>query len=136
MNEIIEKMVLLIREHLADIENMGADVDYSEFQTDKKLRKAIEWSIVSAIELCINVGRYIISENALRIPESNREVFEILSENGFISSSVLEKMKLAVGYRNMAIHRYGDIDPNTTFIIMKKHYKDIEAFLKHVIKEF
>ncbi len=61
-------------------------------------------------------------------------MFEVLSENGAITEPVLEKMKMAVGYRNMAIHRYGDIDTNTTYIIMKKNYKDIEEFLKQVLE--
>ena len=63
---------MLVREHLSDIKSMGSGVNYEAFKTDKKLRKAIEWSIVSAIELCINIGRHIIGEQSLRIPENNR----------------------------------------------------------------
>lgn len=132
MNEIIEKLSLLIREQVADIDRMGAGVDYPSFQKDKKLRKAIEWSIVSAVELSINISRHIIGEKGFRIPESNREVFEILWENEIIDTTTLENMKKAVGYRNMAIHRYGDVDSNTTFLIMKKNYKDIENFLNQI----
>ena len=134
MNEIIKKLALSVREHISDIKNMGDDIDYSSFQSDKKLRKAIEWSIVSAVKISINIGRHIISEKSYRVPENNREVFEILHENKVIDDHVLERMKMAVGYRNMAIHRYGDIDSNTTFIIMKQNYKDIENFLKTVLR--
>ena len=134
MNEIIKKLALLVREHISDIKDMGADIDYSSFQSDKKLRKAIEWSIVSAVEICINIGRHIISEKSYRVPENNREVFEVLQKNNVIDDHTLERMKMAVGYRNMAIHRYGDIDSNTTFIIMKQNYQDIEHFLKIVLQ--
>ena len=136
MNDIIKKLALLVREHISDIKNMGADIDYSAFQSDTKLRKAIEWSIVSAVEICINIGRHIISEKSYRIPENNREVFEVLQENHGIDDQTLERMKMAVGYRNMAIHRYGDIDSNTTFIIMKQNYEDIECFLETVLKMY
>lgn len=134
MNEIIARLAVLIQEHLADITKMGAGVEYAAFQQDKKLRKAIEWSIVSAVEICVNIGRHIISQKSYRIPDNSREVFEVLSENEAITEPVLKKMKMAVGYRNMAIHRYGDIDTNTTYIIMKKNYKDIEEFLKQVLE--
>ena len=134
MNEIIARLAVLIQEHLADITEMGAGVEYAAFQQDKKLRKAIEWSIVSAVEICVNIGRHIISQKSYRIPDNSREVFEVLSENEAITEPVLKKMKMAVGYRNMAIHRYGDIDTNTTYIIMKKNYKDIEEFLKQVLE--
>lgn len=133
MNEIIKRLAVLIREQLADITKMGAGVEYEAFQRDKKLRKAIEWSIVSAVETCVNIGRHIISQKSYRIPENSREVFEVLAENGVISELVLKKMKMAVGYRNMAIHRYGDIDTHTTYVIMKKNYKDIEELLKQVL---
>ena len=133
MNEIIKKLTLSVREHILDIKNMGADIEYSSFQSDTKLRKAIEWSIVSAVEICINIGRHIISEKCYRVPENNREVFEVLQENNVIDDHTLERMKMAVEYRNMAIHRYGDIDSNTRFIIMKQNYKEIENFLKTVI---
>ena len=69
MNEIIKKLILSVREHLSDIKNMGTDVEYSAFQPDTKLRKAIEWSIVSAVEICINIGRHIISEKNYRVPD-------------------------------------------------------------------
>ena len=134
MNEIIARLAVLIQEHLADITEMGAGVEYAAFQQDKKLRKAIEWSIVSAVEICVNIGRHIISQKSYRIPDNSREVFEVLSENEAITEPVLKKMKMAVGYRNMAIHRYGDIDTNTTYIIMKKNYKDIGEFLKQVLE--
>lgn len=134
MNEIIQKMSLLVREHVSDIRSMGTGVEYATFLTDKKLRKAIEWSIVSAVELCINIGRHLISEKGFRVPENNREVFQILFENDLIDEATLENMKKAVGYRNMAIHRYGDIDSNTTFVIMKKNYTDIEGYIAQILK--
>jgi len=135
VNEIIKKMALLIQEHLSDIRSMGTGVEYSSFLADKKLRKAIEWSIVSAVELCINIGRHVISEKGFRVPENNREVFQILFENGLIDETTLENMKKAVGYRNMAIHRYGDIDSNTTFVIMKKNHTDIEGYIEQILKQ-
>jgi uncharacterized protein YutE (UPF0331/DUF86 family) len=94
MNEIIEKMALLAREHLTDIGTMGTGINFIKFRSDKKLRKAIEWSIVSAVELCINIGRHIIGEKGFRIPNNNREVFEILHENNWIDVSALENMKI------------------------------------------
>ena len=43
---------------------------------------------------------------------------------------------MAVGYRNMAIRRYGEIDSNTTFIIMKKNYKDLSECLKLILQKY
>jgi len=135
MINLYKKQILAIREQLYDIETMGPNVTYDEFLKDAKLRKAIEWSIVSAIEGCINLGRQVIAEKDLRIPENNREVFEILSEEGLISEELLDKMKRAIGYRNMAIHRYSDLDPATTFGIMKKRHFDLELFLSELVNK-
>lgn len=120
MNNLHKNQILAIKEHLHDIETMGRDITFDQFVKDVKLRKAIEWSIVSAVEGCINLGRKVIAEKDLRIPENNREVFEVLSEVGLMSDKLLDKMKKAIGYRNIAIHRYGDIEPATSFGIMKK----------------
>lgn len=135
MINLYKKQILAIREQLYDIETMGRNVTYDEFLKDAKLRKAIEWSIVSAIEGCINPGRQVIAEKDLRIPENNREVFEILSEEGLISEELLDKMKRAIGYRNMAIHRYSDLGPATTFGIMKKRHFDLELFLSELVNK-
>ena len=135
MNNLHKNQILAIKEHLYDIKTIGRGVIYDQFVKDVKLRKAIEWSIVSAVGGSINLGRKVIAEKDLRIPENNREVFEILFEAGLISEDLLDKMKKSIGYRNMAIHRYSDLDPAITFGIMKERHFDLESFLSELIDE-
>lgn len=53
---------------------------------------------------------YIVSTKKLGIPQSKKEAFELLERNNYIDETTLKKMKGMIGFRNIAIHDYKEID--------------------------
>ncbi len=49
-----------------------------------------------------------------------------------IDKTLAEKLIKSVGFRNIAIHTYGELDLNLTFMIAKHHISDFKDFIKQI----
>ncbi len=86
------------------------------------------------IEICIDISNHIISDNKYRIPQNNAESFEILFENNIISKKLKDTMKKMVGFRNIIVHEYFEIDPEIVVHILNSKLDDFKKFEKAVLK--
>lgn len=93
-------------------------------------KDATERNLHKAIEAIIDIGKMIIADRGLRIPENNREVFLILSEKGLFPSQYLGVINRMIGMRNVLIHGYDRVDDSIIYGILKRHLKDIKNILE------
>jgi len=61
------------------------------------------------------------------------EAFMSLERINIISAEIADKMKRSVGYRNVAIHNYDDIDLSITYDIANNHLGDFKEFIKQIL---
>lgn len=105
-----------------------------EYENDPKNLKnftkqdAIILNIQRACEACIDLAMHIVSEKNLGIPQSSRDAFEILFQNGLISEEMNSKLKAMVGFRNIAVHDYQSINVNIVKNIIESHLDDFKRF--------
>jgi len=88
-----------------------------------------------AIQNCVDIAAHIISEEGLGIPGSTNEMFYLLEENGYLDRDLTEKMVKAVGFRNLIVHEYGNIELNQVFDISQKDITDLNEYLKLIFKK-
>jgi uncharacterized protein YutE (UPF0331/DUF86 family) len=53
---------------------------------------------------------YMISVNGWGIPQRTRDGFEILYANSIIDNDLCRKLKAMVGFRNIAVHDYQELN--------------------------
>lgn len=87
-----------------------------------------------ATQAAIDTANLIISSQGYRMPNSYKLAFEVLKENAWIDADTADRMQKMVGFRNIAIHDYREIDPEILKSILTKHLSDFETFHKHVLK--
>jgi uncharacterized protein YutE (UPF0331/DUF86 family) len=85
-----------------------------------------------AIEIVIETGEMIIAREGFRKPETNREVIEILGERGILDRKFAAKFAPAAGFRNILVHRYGEIDLDELHSHLRHDTKDFDAFARQV----
>lgn len=61
--------------------------------------------------------------------------FLVLFENDWIDSETAERMQKMVGFRNIAIHDYRDIDLEILKSILTKNLSDFEKFYLQILKK-
>lgn len=87
------------------------------------------------IQASIDIANMIISSHNYRMPNSYKMSFAILFENGWIDFKTCEQMQKMIGFRNIAIHDYQELNIDILKSILTKHLSDFENFYKQVLKK-
>jgi uncharacterized protein YutE (UPF0331/DUF86 family) len=93
-----------------------------------------ELNLQRAIQACIDLGHTVIAKEGFSLPNSYRQVFEILASEGVISRDLAKIMGAMVGFRNISVHDYGEIKAEIVDAIVAKHLPDLERFYETVYK--
>lgn len=100
---------------------------------DYRKMDAIVLNLQRACEMATDVAMYIVSTRKLGIPQTKKEAFEKLNENKLISDDMCAKMKGMIGFRNIAIHEYKEIDNEILKDVIEHHLVDIKEFVRIMI---
>ena len=95
---------------------------------------AIILNLQRACQAAIDIGMYIISVRNLGIPQSKRGTFTVLEENKIITPETAKKMKGMIGFRNIAVHEYQELNIKIVQEIIEHHLQDLEEFARTIIK--
>lgn len=123
--EIIERCLERIKEVYDDNPN-----NLKNFTLQDSMVLNLQRGIEAAIDIAMN----IVSENKLGIPQSSRDAFELLQENGLISEELMHNMNNMIGFRNIAVHNYQKLDIEILQNIIEIHLSDFNEFIEVIIK--
>lgn len=87
-----------------------------------------------AIEACIDIAELIISDQRLPAPKTGRETIEILGKEGIIDKKLAEDFAPAIGFRNILIHDYLEIDYDQVADKINNRLGDFEKFAQEIAK--
>lgn len=122
--ESIQKCIKRIEEEYeGNIENL---YDYRRLDP-------IVLNLQRACEIAIDIAMYIISNRKLGVPQTKKETFIKLEENNLISKDISTNMQKMVGFRNIAIHDYKQIDEEILADVIENHLKDIVDFAREIL---
>lgn len=101
---------------------------------DYRRMDGIVLNLQRACEVTIDIAMYVISTRKLGIPQTKKEAFEMLESHGLISEDMCNKMKGMIGFRNIAIHEYKEIDEEILQDIIENHLEDLQEFAREMLK--
>lgn len=87
-----------------------------------------------ACEASIDLSMHIVAEKKLGLPQNSRDAFSLLDEEGIIPPSLSQKMKAMVGFRNIAVHDYQEINLGILQKIVENHLIDFIQFTKTILQ--
>lgn len=97
------------------------------YLADSRQRAATERWLQLAIQICIDLGTQVVSEQSARPPSDYAEVFKILGEKGVISDELALRMGNATKQRNLIVHLYMEIDDRAVFASLA-YLDDLRGF--------
>ena len=86
-----------------------------------------------ACEASIDLAMHIVAEKKLGLPQTSRDAFTLLEAEGIIPSSLSKKMQAMVGFRNIAVHDYQEINLLILQKIIENHLVDFMQFTKTIL---
>ncbi len=133
-DEIIVGRLTLLRNEVAYLKReRDALRGLQEYQDNVRLKRAVERSLQISIEACLDVGRHIIAEEGLRYPEDNKDVFQVLAEEGVVPQPLLPALLNMARFRNLVVHNYARIDDAQVYAILKRKLTDFEAYARAIV---
>jgi len=103
------------------------------FSADLTRQDAAILNIQRACEAALDMGQHIIRRERLGVPQGSRHVFTLLAEGDWIVGSVADAMKRMVGFRNIAVHQYQDLQISIVVSIIEHQLDDFLAFSKAML---
>lgn len=84
-------------------------------------------NIQRACEAALDLGQHLIRRDKLGVPQSARNVFDLLAQAGRIDAALAEALKKMVGFRNIAVHDYQTLLLPITVSVITGH---LDEFLQ------
>lgn len=125
IEEILESLKL-IEEHLPD--------DVEDFKKLGLIKDGIYKRTEFALQNVLDICAIINTDLKLSLPETEDDILETLSRARIISEELKNKLKLMKGFRNILVHRYGRINDDLAFSVLRENLKDIYTFIEAIEK--
>ena len=120
-----------ITDSLSKLEEL-AQMDRDVFLIDFRSIDSAKYNLQTSIEAMIDICNHIISRKRLRVPATNVESFEVVSEAGLLPADVLPVYRSMARFRNRIVHMYDDVDDSQIHEILQTRLDDIRTFVQHV----
>jgi len=86
-----------------------------------------------ACEASIDLAMHVVAEKKLGLPQTSRDAFLLLETEGIIPVSLSKRMQRMVGFKNIAVHDYQEINLTILQKIIENHLDDFLQFSKAII---
>lgn len=122
----VERCVARAREEYAH--------DPTNFATDFTRQDAATLNVQRACEAVLDMGQHIVRREGLGVPQSARDVFELMARAGWIDPPLAEALKRMVAFRNIAVHDYQSLILPILVNVITGHLDEFLAFTHTVLK--
>ena len=92
---------------------------------------AVKYAFVTVIEACIDIAQHIASVEHLGTPANNGDAMRRLGRAGVITPELADSMAKAVGFRNVLVHEYFEVDDSIVIGRLADH-RDLHDFVRQV----
>ena len=124
--ETIRRCIVRIREHLpSSADELSINIDAQDI---------ISINLERAIQACVDIASHLIADFEVPPAQTMGESFACLAKQNIISDNLAERLRKAVGFRNIAVHDYQSISWDIVFSICTRELPVFEEFIAEVTK--
>lgn len=116
----LRRCVARVRERCpADVATLTASPD---------LQDIVALNLSRAVQICVDLALHTLSTMSQPVPDTMGQAFDQLAKAGRIPTELASRLRKAVGFRNVAVHSYSNIDWAIVHAIATRHLGDFDAF--------
>ncbi|MCM3443632.1 type VII toxin-antitoxin system HepT family RNase toxin [Metabacillus halosaccharovorans] len=121
---VIERCVKRVREEYDD--------NPENLQNITK-QDSIILNLQRACEASIDLAMHIVAEKKIGLPQNSLDAFTLLETAYIIPSSIVQKMKLLVGFRNIAVYDFQVTNLSTLQTLVEDHLIDFMEYTRSIL---
>ena len=93
--------------------------------------RGVKYTFVTAIEACVDVAQHICAAEGWGPPADNGDAVRLCGKHGVLTTDLAVSMRKAVGFRNVLVHDYIEVD-DSIVVDKLKSLDDLEEFVRQV----
>lgn len=127
-----DRVLRLLRSTADDTAVLRQEADASqERRQDPIWLRGVKYTFVTAIEACVDVAQHICATEGWGPPADNGDAIRLLGDHGVLETGLSVSMRKAVGFRNVLVHDYVEVDDSIVADKLKS-LGDLEEFVRQV----
>ena len=127
--EIVRRRLDQLSEYL-EILNHYRAYSLEEFLADPERYGSAERFLQLAVEVILDVGNHIVADEQLGRVEKSRDVAALFLANGLIDDQLADKWLRMIGFRNILVHEYAELDRRIVYQVLCEQLDDLSALKK------
>ena len=106
------------------------------FESNYTKQDSVILNLERMSQATIDIATHIIKSKKLGLPNSSRELFTLLRNSLIITEKSMENMQAMVGFRNIAVHDYQNLNIAIVISIVEVHLVDFEQFISEIFENY
>ncbi len=119
--------------YLHELEEISPE-SYRVYKTSIEKKRACERLLHISVECVLDVCSILASELKLGLPSTQEDLFERLESSHIVSKKVASNLKKMRSFRNIIVHRYGIVDDELVYKILKNNLGNFLDFKKEILE--
>jgi uncharacterized protein YutE (UPF0331/DUF86 family) len=104
-------------------------------RTDQLRQDAIVLNLERACQAAIDLAMRWVRRKSLGIPKESRDAFTLLETAGHIPPPLAASLRRMVGFRNIAIHDYRELDVAVIEKMILANFSDLRELIRLVLQQ-
>ena len=130
--ELIEEKLESLRRCVRRVEEKRVS-SVEELEEDWDTQDILSVNLTRAVQLSVDIGAHLVAASEQPSPDTMAEAFGRLRDMGLLPGDLADRLKGAVGFRNVAIHAYRSIDWAIVHTITHERLDDFREFARLVM---
>ena len=105
-----------------------------DFRSNLTRQDAIVLNLKRACQGCIDLAAHVVKRRRLGIPQTTRDLFELLTSAGIIDESLGSRLQAMVSFRNIAVRDYTALNLDIVESIVRQHLTDFTDFTSVLLR--
>lgn len=90
--------------------------------------RGVKYSFVTVIEAAIDLAQHLCATSGWGPPSDNGDALRLLGEHDVLATDLADSMRRAVGFRNVLVHDYADVDDGVVLARLRD-LSELRAFV-------
>jgi uncharacterized protein YutE (UPF0331/DUF86 family) len=100
--------------------------------SDEDLQDILARNLEVAIQNCMDIAFHLCAAYG-EVPQTAAQAFAVLAGRGLIGKVLAQKLQRAVGFRNVLVHEYAEVDWKIVMQVLRTGTRDLSDFGKAVL---
>jgi uncharacterized protein YutE (UPF0331/DUF86 family) len=107
----------------------------AKIRTDYNMQDAAILNVIRACDTAIDLANMAIRKRKFGVPNQSQDSFTTLVREGIIPTELDESLKRMIGFRNLAVHQYRELDLDILDSVVRKNLDDLLVFAEAIRAE-